>query len=101
MTPIERRHAAPEATLAKYRAQPFTWGRYDCARVIAHQAKKLGPKVSLAKAASSSSALGAKRALATVGHAPSTGSASCGDSGGQYVSIWVVAVPLTTQKRHD
>src|SRR3546814_16594592 len=37
---------------------PFKWGRYDCARVIAHQAKKLGHKVSLAKAGSYSSALG-------------------------------------------
>ena len=69
MTPLERRHAATEATLAKYRAQPFKWGRYDCARVIAHQAKKLGHKVSLAKAGSYSSALGAKRALAKVGYA--------------------------------
>src|SRR3546814_5477160 len=69
MTPIERRHAATEATLAKYRDQPFKWGRYDCARVIAHQAKKLGHKVSLAKAGSYSSALGAKRALAKVGYA--------------------------------
>src|SRR3546814_2605189 len=40
-----------------------------CARVIAHQAKKLGHKVSLAKAGSYSSALGAKRALAKVGYA--------------------------------
>src|SRR3546814_7820832 len=56
-------------SLAKYRDQPFKWGRYDCARVIAHQAKKLGHKVSLAKAGSYSSALGAKRALAKVGYA--------------------------------
>src|SRR3546814_1817679 len=54
MTPIERRHAATEATLAKYRDQPFKWGRYDCARVIAHQAKKPGHKVSLSKAGSRS-----------------------------------------------
>src|SRR3546814_18117193 len=68
MTPIERRHAATEATLAKYRDQPFKWGRYDCARVIAHQAKKLGHKVSLAKAGSYSRALEEKRALAKVGY---------------------------------
>src|SRR3546814_5973721 len=80
-------------SLAKYRDQPFKWGRYDCARVIAHQAKKLGHKVSLAKAGSYSSALGAKRALAKVGcatlsealDAHQIGSASCRERVGQYV----------------
>lgn len=67
MTPIERRRAATEKTLAKYRDQPFRWGRRDCARIVVFQVKGMGHKVSLLKAGSYSSALGAKRALARIG----------------------------------
>ena len=35
MTPLERRHAAIEATMARYRDRPFAWGKVDCAKVAA------------------------------------------------------------------
>ncbi len=67
MTPLERRHAAIEATLKRYRGRPFAWGKVDCAKVVAFHLKKLGHKVSISKAGSYSSALGATRAIRRMG----------------------------------
>ncbi|NWK98680.1 hypothetical protein DM806_24055 [Sphingobium lactosutens] len=69
MTPLERRHAALEATLARYRDKPFAWGKVDCAKVVAFHLKQLGYKVAISKAGSYSSALSATRALERLGYA--------------------------------
>ena len=68
MTPLERRHAAIEATMARYRDRPFEWGKVDCAKVAAFHLKKLGHKILISKAGSYSSALGAARALKRLGY---------------------------------
>lgn len=67
MNPLERRHAAIEATMSKYRDRPFEWGKVDCARVCAFHLKQLGYKISLAKGGNYSSALGAQRAVKRFG----------------------------------
>ncbi|BBD01832.1 DUF6950 family protein [Sphingobium sp. YG1] len=68
MTPLERRHAAIEATMARYRGRPFAWGRVDCAKMAAFHLKKLGFPISISKAGSYSSAIGAKRAIGRMGY---------------------------------
>ena len=68
MTPLERRHAAIEATMARYRDKPFQWGKVDCAKVAAFHLKKLGHKISISKAGSYQSPLGAARALKRLGY---------------------------------
>ena len=69
MTPLERRHAAIEATMARYRDRTFEWGKVDCAKVAAFHLKKLGHKILISKAGSYSSPLGAARALKRLGYA--------------------------------
>ncbi|WP_037462623.1 DUF6950 family protein [Sphingobium herbicidovorans] len=69
MTPLERRHAAIEATMARYRDRPFEWGKVDCAKVAAFHLKRLGHKILISKAGSYSSPLGASRALRRLGYA--------------------------------
>ena len=69
MTPLERRHAAIEATMARYRDRPFCWGKVDCAKVAAFHLKKLGHKILISRAGSYSSPLGAARALKRLGYA--------------------------------
>ncbi|MDX3908427.1 MAG: hypothetical protein QHC67_01215 [Sphingobium sp.] len=66
-TPLERRHAAIEATMAKYRDRPFAWGKVDCARVGAFHLKQLGHKISISRGGSYTSALGAQRAIKKFG----------------------------------
>lgn len=68
MTPLERRHAAIEATMARYRDRPFRWGSVDCAKVAAFHLKRLGYKISISKAGSYSSPLGARRAIKRMGY---------------------------------
>lgn len=68
MTPLERRHAAIEATMARYRDKPFQWGKVDCAKVAAFHLKKLGHKISISKAGAYQSPLGAARALKRLGY---------------------------------
>jgi len=68
MTPLERRHAAIEATMARYRDRPFQWGKVDCAKVAAFHLKKLGYKILISKAGSYQSQLGAARALKRLGY---------------------------------
>lgn len=65
--PMIRRRDATIATIARFQGQPFSWGRFDCARLAAFQARQLGWAVRIAKAGSYASALGAKRALARLG----------------------------------
>lgn len=68
-TPLERRAAATHATMARFKDQPFQWGKNDCARLVAFHLRKLGLPVRLAKAGTYKSALGARRALTRLGHA--------------------------------
>lgn len=68
MTPLEIRHAAIEATMARFRGRPFAWGKVDCAKVAAFHLKKMGFKISISKAGSYSSALGAQRAIVRMGY---------------------------------
>lgn len=68
MTPLERRHAALEATMARYRDKPFAWGKVDCAKVAAFHLKQLGHKVLISKAGTYQSPLGAARALKRLGY---------------------------------
>ncbi|WP_397586684.1 DUF6950 family protein [Sphingobium fuliginis] len=68
MTPLERRFAAIEATMARYRDRPFEWGKVDCAKVAAFHLKKLGHKVLISKAGAYGSALGARRAIRRMGY---------------------------------
>ena len=68
MTPLEIRHTAIEATMARFRGRPFAWGKVDCAKVAAFHLKKLGHKISISKAGSYSSPLGAARALKRLGY---------------------------------
>lgn len=69
MTPLERRHTAIEATMARYRDRPFQWGKVDCAKVAAFHLKKLGHKILISKAGAYSSPIGAARALKRLGYA--------------------------------
>ncbi len=62
------RVAATQATVDRFKARPFRYGSNDCARMVAFHLKRLGLKVSLAKAGSYRSALGATRALKRLGH---------------------------------
>jgi len=68
MTPLERRHAAIEATMSRYRDRPFQWGKVDCAKVAAYHLKKLGRPVKISKAGAYSTALGARRAITRMGY---------------------------------
>jgi hypothetical protein len=67
MTPLERRHAAIEATMARYRGRPFVWGKVDCAKVAAFHLKKLGYPIRISKAGAYGSALTARRAITRMG----------------------------------
>lgn len=68
MTQLEHRHAAIEATIARYRDKPFAWGKVDCAKVAAFHLKQLGHKILISKAGSYGSALGAARAIKRMGY---------------------------------
>lgn len=69
MTELERRHAAIEATMARYRDRPFAWGKVDCARVAAFHLKQLGFKILISKAGAYRSAATAQNALRRMGYA--------------------------------
>ncbi|TDW65345.1 hypothetical protein EDF57_103529 [Novosphingobium sp. PhB55] len=68
MMPLERRHAAIEATMAKFRDQPFQWGQVDCARIAAFHLRQLGYKIAISKAGRYRTALGAAKALGRLGY---------------------------------
>ncbi|WP_292085310.1 MULTISPECIES: DUF6950 family protein [unclassified Brevundimonas] len=63
-----RRVAAVEATIKRFEGKPLAYGRDDCARMAAFCLRKLGVKASLLKAGAYRSALGARRALMTLGY---------------------------------
>lgn len=67
MMPLERRHAAIEATMARYRGRPFLWGKVDCAKVAAFHLKKLGYPILISKAGAYHSARSARRAISRMG----------------------------------
>ena len=67
MKPIERRVAVTQATVDRFKDQPFKWGKNDCGRMVAFHLRKLGYGMKMAKAGSYSSALGARRALKRLG----------------------------------
>lgn len=62
-----RRQQAVEATVQRFAGRPLAYGRDDCARMAAFLVKRLGVKVRLAKMPRYASAVGAARALATLG----------------------------------
>lgn len=68
-TPLVRRHAALEATIARYRGRPFKWGSVDCAKVAAFHLKQLGHSIAVTKGGAYSSPLTAQRALRRLGYA--------------------------------
>lgn len=68
MTPLERRHGAIEATMARYRGRPFAFGKVDCAKVAAFHLKRLGYPVFISKAGAYHNALGARAALKRMGY---------------------------------
>jgi len=68
VTPLERRHAAIEATMTKFRDKPFEWGKVDCARVAAFHLKQLGYKILISKAGRYTTLLGAAKALKRLGY---------------------------------
>lgn len=68
MTEMLRRQRAAQATVDRFRAAPFVYGKNDCARLAAFALRQMGHKPGLAKAGSYSNALGAARALKRLGH---------------------------------
>lgn len=63
---VARRDAA-QTTLDRFKDQPFEWGRFDCAKMVAFHLRKMGYQIGISKAGSYSTALGAKRALSRLG----------------------------------
>jgi hypothetical protein len=66
--PFVTRVAAAQATLDRYKDQPFEWGRFDCARMVAHLLRQAGYKPNLSAGGAYRSLLGAKRALKKAGY---------------------------------
>ena len=66
-SPMPRRVAAVEATLARFQGRPLTYGRDDCTRMAAFCLRRLGVRAPLLKAGSYSSALGAAKAMKRLG----------------------------------
>lgn len=63
-----RRVDAAQATLDRFKDQPFRLGKNDCARMAAFHLRKLGYRPSLAKAGSYKTALSARAALKRAGY---------------------------------
>ena len=63
---ILRRNAA-QATLLRFEGQPFAWGRFDCAKMLAFHLRAMNLSPASAKAGSYSTAIGARRALGRIG----------------------------------
>ena len=68
-----RRVAAVEATIARFDGLPLTYGKDDCARMVAFALRKQGARVALLKAGQYSSKLGAAKALKKLGEAFASG----------------------------
>lgn len=67
MSDLIRRRDSVEALIRQYSGAPFAWGRNDCVRLVARHLRALGHRVSLVKAGSYRSELGAVRALKRAG----------------------------------
>ncbi len=63
---LTRRDAA-QATLDRFKDQPFQWGKFDCAKMVAFHLRHLGYRIGISKAGTYSTALGAKRGLKRMG----------------------------------
>jgi len=68
MNPMLRRQQAAQATIDRFSGKPLALGKDDCARMTVFCLKKLGVKVSLLKAGSYRSEMGAARVLKKLGH---------------------------------
>ena len=66
-SPMPRRVAAVEATIARFEGRPLKYGRDDCTRMVAFALRRLGVRTPLLKAGSYSSALGAAKAMKRMG----------------------------------
>lgn len=66
--PLERRRRATQATIDRFDGHPFEWGKFDCAKMVAHQLRGLRRPIPYAKAGRYADALGAARALKRLGH---------------------------------
>lgn len=67
MNILEKRRAATQATIDRFNDNPFEWGKFDCAKMVAFHLRKMGKPIAHAKAGSYSDALGAKRAIRRLG----------------------------------
>lgn len=63
-----RRTNAAQATLDRFRDQPFQFGKNDCVRMVAFHLRRLGYRPQLAKAGTYRTALSARRALVKYGY---------------------------------
>lgn len=63
---ILRRDAA-QATLARFEGEPFAWGQFDCAKMLAFHLRQMNLSPATAKAGRYTSAIGARRALTRIG----------------------------------
>lgn len=65
--PLTFRRDITQATLDRFKDQPFRFGKRDCVRMCAFHLRAMGYRPQLAKAGSYSSYLGARRALRNAG----------------------------------
>jgi hypothetical protein len=65
--PMVNRVAAAQATLDRYKDIPFEWGRFDCARMVAHLLRQAGYRPNLSAGGAYRSLFGAKKALKKAG----------------------------------
>ena len=64
--PLEKRRDAAQATLDRFKGQPFQWGKFDCARLTAFHLRQMGYRPKM-PAAGYRTALSAKRAITKAG----------------------------------
>lgn len=67
-SPLDRRVAAAQATLDRFKNVPLRLGRNDCARMVAYHLRKLGHRVKLPPSGSNASARSARREMAKLGY---------------------------------
>jgi hypothetical protein len=68
VTPYQRKVAAAQATLNRFKDVPLRMGRNDCARMVAFHLRKLGHQVKLPPSGSYASVRSARREMARLGH---------------------------------
>lgn len=67
-TELDRRARITQATLDKFRDQPFAFGKCDCVRIAGFHLREMGYNPKLARGGAYKSALGAKAALNRAGY---------------------------------